>query len=181
MNVALAVDCLTSEGPGRRFGLWTQGCPHRCPGCGNRQWWSLLGGVVVPAGEIVLAVAAARAVWGLEGITVSGGEPFLQSDLVHVLRGCQALGLSVIVFTGYFREELGELSQIDVLIDGPYKRERPEQDRNLVGSTNQRFHYLTDRYNAAIEISDPRVTPHDFEMPGQGQCLWRRYPSLERV
>lgn len=179
LNIALAVDCILSEGPGSRFALWLQGCTHRCPGCGNRAWWDRGGGVAVDPVEVAESILSAQRVWGLEGVTVSGGEPFLQQDaLLEVLRSCQLSGLSTIVFTGFIRDQLDGLDYVDVLVDGPFLQDRPEEDRNLVGSTNQRFHYLTDRYNSEIEISDPRVTSRDFDM--LGRCVWKQYPSLER-
>ena len=65
------------------------------------------------------------------------------------------MGLSVMVFTGYLREDLEArtdfattelLASTDILVDGPYVREQPDAERRWVGSTNQRIHFLTDRY-----------------------------------
>lgn len=94
-------------------------------------------------------------------LTFLGGEPFLQArGLAVVAEGVSRAGLSVITFTGYTVQELHELSPAgtqellawtDVLVDGPYEISCPDNSRNWVGSTNQKFHYLTDRYNASIE------------------------------
>jgi len=85
--------------------------------------------------------------------------------LAFVAQGAQSLGLSVMVFSGYTKNELDVLQlpgvdqlirYTDVLVDGPYEVNLPEQNRRWAGSTNQQFHYLTTRYDARIE-SDGEV------------------------
>jgi len=93
---------------------------------------------------------------GTEGLTLLGGEPFDQpEELAELTEIAQRAGLGVICFTGYSREDLvGRdsatdrlMHAIDLLVDGPYVSDLPEQKRSLVGSTNQRFIHLTDRYS----------------------------------
>jgi anaerobic ribonucleoside-triphosphate reductase activating protein len=106
----------------------------------------------------------------IEGVSVLGGEPFDQAKgLAPFMRGVQAMGLGVIVFTGFTREELAGsgdaavaevLAATDLLVDGRFEAARPEKLRMWVGSTNQRFHYLTPRYTAAIE-DGPEGRPAD--------------------
>jgi len=80
--------------------------------------------------------------------------------LAVVAQGAQSLGLSVMVFSGYTKNELNVmqlpgvdqlLRYTDVLVDGPYEASLPEISRRWAGSTNQQFHYLTARYDARIE------------------------------
>ena len=102
----------------------------------------------------------------LEGVTFLGGEPMLQAQgLTVVAQGAQSLGLSVMVFSGYTKNELDVLQlpgvdqlirYTDVLVDGPYEVNLPERNRRWAGSANQQFHYLTTRYDARIE-SDGEV------------------------
>ena len=145
-----------AEGPGRRFAVWVQGCPIRCPGCCNPEMFPASGGTLVDVDEL-----AAR-IDGVEGLTLLGGEPFEQAGAAAALaRRVRDRGLSVVVFSGYVREELvarGDpdvdalLAVADVLVDGRYDREQPERGRRWIGSANQRVHFLTDRYG-----------PRDFE------------------
>ena len=69
----------------------------------------------------------------------------------------RAVGLTVMVFSGYTLDEARALpdpavadllAHTDILVDGPYDRDRPDTERRWIGSTNQRIHFLTDRYRA---------------------------------
>ena len=90
-----------------------------------------------------------------EGLTLLGGEPFDQAqEAAQLAKEAKKHGLSVLTFTGYRLEELRKkgpaerklLKRTDLLIDGPFEEEKKSFDRPLVGSSNQRFHFLTDRY-----------------------------------
>jgi anaerobic ribonucleoside-triphosphate reductase activating protein len=107
----------------------------------------------------------ARDRYGLEGVSFSGGEPFLQAAaLARLARGCRRLGLSVLAWSGFTLEELrgasapsgaaALLDELDVLIDGPFVRELSGEDC-LRGSSNQRVIQLTDRYGEA-DLRGPR-------------------------
>lgn len=140
-------------GPGNRAVIWTYGCPRNCPGCLAENFRN---------GESTETTAEEMAAWYLEqnaaGLTISGGEPMLQpgplAEIVRLIRKQQ--DTSVIVYTGYLYEELLEmadsnpdllafLSRIDLLIDGPYIRER-DRNQPYIGSDNQRLILLTDRF-----------------------------------
>lgn len=89
----------------------------------------------------------------VEGITVLGGEPFDQPlAIASLAREAAAAGLGVICFTGYTIESLRSrepsnlLRHVDLLVDGPFLADAPDTKRALVGSTNQRFIHLSDRY-----------------------------------
>jgi anaerobic ribonucleoside-triphosphate reductase activating protein len=146
-----------AEGPGARFAIWAQGCSIRCPGCCNPHLFESDGGEVLRVDELLAKVRAARD--RIEGVTLLGGEPFEQARaFASLARGVRALGLSVIAFSGFTREELAARSDarelidaLDVLVDGRYRASSAERQRRWVGSTNQRFHYLTDRYGPDIE------------------------------
>ena len=164
---------VTALGPGRRLGVWFQGCPIACPGCMSRDTWAPEGGIDVPdpwfAGAWATAVAG-----GATGLTVSGGEPSEQpSALLALLRAVRAAPTragsdpaDVLVYTGRERDEFaglvpGGLDLIDALITGPYRAAEPT---TLIwrGSANQRLHLLTDlgceRY-AGFAAHRPRRPP----------------------
>jgi len=157
MQVAQVVPCTEAEGPGKRFAVWFQGCPLRCPGCCNPEFLPFKGGETKTAAEMSEWIRRTRDESGVEGITLLGGEPTSHATAgVALSRAARELGLSVMVFSGYAIEELRErpepeiaelIALTDILVDGPYDRDRPDTARRWIGSTNQRIHFLTDRYS----------------------------------
>jgi anaerobic ribonucleoside-triphosphate reductase activating protein len=194
LQVAQFVPCTEAEGPGRRFALWFQGCPLRCPGCCNPEMLPFEGGERMSLAEVVRQVRQAAEADGVEGITLLGGEPLAHAAGAAALaREVRSLGLSVMVFTGYTLEEARALpdpaveellAQTDILVDGPYVRELPETERRWIGSANQRVHFLTDRYRAddpcwrrpntlEVRLRGGEVTVNGFPAAGAAG-LWKR-------
>ncbi len=169
-----------ANGPGVRAVLWVQGCGRRCPGCFNPEFQPREGGRLVPVAQVVAwietaagsrpgvpvpglpdgAVLAPRAYSGaIEGVTFSGGEPFDQAVAVAaVARAAQAMGLGVLVFTGYpwceLRQGTGAgwadlLAATDLLVAGPYEQDRPGT-HPLLASANQELVHLTERCRTAV-------------------------------
>lgn len=140
-------------GPGLRCLIHTQGCNLGCPGCFNPETHAPDGGELRPVPELVQSILAAADRFGVEGITVSGGEPLQQAQaLAELLAAVQVAGLSVVLYSGYTRAEIeamphGQrvLRAADVLIDGRYRADSPCHD-GYRGSANQRLHFLSDRY-----------------------------------
>jgi anaerobic ribonucleoside-triphosphate reductase activating protein len=156
MQIAQVVPCTEAEGPGRRFAIWFQGCPLRCPGCCNPEFLPFQGGQTRTLDEITAWIIRAHEENDIEGITLLGGEPFAHAAGAALAAICRRLGLSTMVFTGYTIEDLKNrpepeiaelLALTDILVDGPYDREKPDSDRRWIGSTNQRIHFLTERYS----------------------------------
>lgn len=161
LRVATIVDDTEAEGPGRRWALWVQGCPIRCPGCCNPEMFADDRGAAMTLPELEARLDRAAAA-GVEGISLLGGEPFAQAEgAAAVARAAKARGLTVMVYSGYTLAELQEqartrpgitdlLAQVDLLVDGRYERDLPEPPpplgRRWLGSTNQVMHYLTDAY-----------------------------------
>lgn len=143
----------TAEGPGLRTAVWFQGCSIQCKGCINPHLFNPRGGTRTPIAELVEQAVAA----GVEGLTLIGGEPFDQPVGGAALASmAQERGLGVIAFSGYEYESVLDrdddtkafLAATDLLVDGPYQARNPETHRALVGSSNQRFIHLTERYKA---------------------------------
>lgn len=133
------------DGPGLRFTVFTQGCPHRCPGCHNPSTHDPLGGKTADTGELI---ARMRDNPLLSGLTLSGGEPFSQPEACLALaEGARELGLNVWVYSGYTYEALLErgeaaralLAACDVLVDGPFIQAQRSLDLTFRGSGNQRL------------------------------------------
>lgn len=147
-----------ANGPGRRAVVWVQGCDLGCPGCFNPSTHTAAAGAVVEPVAMAQSVAAAISEQHLDGVTISGGEPFQQ--LEGTLAFLQALRTAspdtgVIVFSGYTLVELHRrpgasdaLALIDLLIAGRYAATRPH-GQALLGSANQHHHHLTPRYQTA--------------------------------
>lgn len=142
-----------AEGPGTRFAVWAQGCSIRCSGCFNPHLWTAGGGHDVAATDLASRAIAA----GVEGVTLLGGEPFDQATgFAEFARLVRTAGLSVMTFTGHELEALRNdnaprgvealLAETDLLVDGQYRADEPDNVRPWVGSRNQRFHFLSDRY-----------------------------------
>ncbi len=165
LNIHSIIPSSTVNGPGERMVVFFQGCKKGCPGCFNPATHSQAEKELLTWQDIFKNISLA----GIEGITVSGGEPFLQPDgLALLLKMSKELyNLSTLVYTGFDYEELRAreemntiLSFIDVLVDGGYEASRKETTTLARGSTNQSFHFLTDRYDM-----------DDFIMPGKVEII----------
>ncbi|HVQ31749.1 MAG TPA: 4Fe-4S single cluster domain-containing protein [Vicinamibacteria bacterium] len=188
VRVGARVPVTRAEGPGARFALWLQGCSLRCAGCCNPRLFEAEGGTRVSVADLLIEVAAVRA--QVEGVTLLGGEPFEQAEaLAPFASGVRALGLSVLTFSGYRREELHSrrdagvralLAATDVLVDGRYEATRPETSRLWAGSTNQRFHYLTSRYSAEIETprGDDALRTVEVRLGSDGTVAVNGWPAI---
>src|SRR5437868_698137 len=102
LSVAQVVPCTEAEGPGKRFALWFQGCPLRCPGCCNPEMLPFAGGTSRHLVDLLDQIRHARDELGIEGISLLGGEPLAHAPLAAALaRGARKLKLSVMIYTGY--------------------------------------------------------------------------------
>lgn len=144
-----------ANGPGLRAVLWVQGCTLNCPGCFNPLTHPQNGGQWAFVEDLVAQICAVGD--SIEGVTISGGEPFQQADaILALLQGLRAAtNLSVVVFTGFTWEEVQRLPQasallacIDILIAGRYDANQ-RLAHSLLGSANKTAHFLSQRYTAA--------------------------------
>ncbi len=136
------------DGPGIRFALFVQGCPRSCPGCQNPDSQDPQGGVYMTIPEILEYLDALPSI---DGVTFSGGEPFMQpSPMAELGRKIKERGYHLITYTGYTFEELLKESEsctpihellrvTDVLVDGPYRQEEQQIGLDYKGSKNQRL------------------------------------------
>lgn len=178
---------VTTLGPGRRAGIWTQGCTLHCPGCLSRDTWPADPGTAIPVHAVLGWLASLPG--PVEGVTISGGEPFQQPEAVaELLRGVHAWRgdrrLDILVYSGYVYSRLSRTPQAreilelcDAVVTGPYvdrlnpaaPRGRNTQEGSLLwrGSANQRIVPLTvlgrERYptsdgaDASQQDGGPRV------------------------
>ena len=136
MRIAGIVNDSIVDGPGLRLAIFAQGCPHHCPGCHNPESHDFAGGSDMDTEKIIARMDANPL---LDGITLTGGEPFEQADAAH------ARGLTVWAYSGYTFEQLCAvpekrrlLEACDVLVDGPFLLAERSLDLRFRGSKNQR-------------------------------------------
>lgn len=135
------------DGPGIRFTVFTQGCPHKCRGCHNPGTHDPEGGEWIDTEDLLKKIQVNPL---LDGVTFSGGEPFCQAEaLAELGRQIKALGLNIVTYTGYTFERLyeereknnfGKLLEVtDFLVDGPFILEEKDWEIKFRGSRNQRY------------------------------------------
>ena len=152
MQVGKLLYPVTTLGPGTRLGIWTTGCRRQCPGCANPELQETDPSKDCPVSQLLESVRSLE----FDGVTVSGGEPFLQAaELRELVSAVRRMGIDdILVFTGYTLKELRSmndedvnyvLSNIAVLVDGPFVESEYVEDP-LRGSANQNVIVLNPRY-----------------------------------
>ncbi|MCH5349348.1 MAG: anaerobic ribonucleoside-triphosphate reductase activating protein [Oscillospiraceae bacterium] len=148
LKIAGTVNDSIVDGPGIRFTIFTQGCPHRCEGCHNPQTHDFDGGEEVSLESLLEDVRSNPL---LDGVTYSGGEPFCQARELYTLGiELKKSGLNIVTYTGYLFEDLLEqaseenfyrelLSVTDYLVDGPFQLDKRDILLKFKGSSNQRI------------------------------------------
>ena len=148
MRIAGLVQDSIVDGPGFRFTVFTQGCPHNCEGCHNPDTHDPDGGREMTVKQVIDAMLSNPMT---DGLTLSGGDPFVQAaDCAEIAKAAHANGLNVWTYTGWTYEELLSLSEqdegikallneTDVLVDGPFILSQKSYDVPWRGSKNQRL------------------------------------------
>ena len=147
LRIAGTVNDSIVDGPGIRFTIFVQGCPHNCKGCHNPQTHDFNGGTIISTDDLLDKIKGNPL---LDGVTFSGGEPFCQAQALASLgQEIKKLGLNIVTYTGYTFEKLFEsrdqnnwdelLKVTDILIDGPFILEQKDWEIKFRGSSNQRY------------------------------------------
>lgn len=182
LDIYKIIENTAVEGPGNRFCIWTQGCRKHCSGCWAKDTWNFGCGIKYEVEDLLSLIQKQGT--NIEGVTFLGGEPFEQAEELSLLAECiKKQNLSVVCFTGYTIEELTSknnrfinklLSNIDILIDGGFEEEKFDLSRPWVGSSNQRYIFLTDIYDNTIlssyknKIEARIMTDGRLEINGMG-------------
>lgn len=136
------------DGPGLRFTVFCQGCPHHCEGCHNMATHDFSGGYDCEISRILEAIDENPL---LDGVTFSGGEPMCQPEAFYNLAvQVKERGLNIVTYTGFTYEELitmGEsnigvkklMDLTDILVDGRFVLEERDLTLPFRGSANQRL------------------------------------------
>lgn len=137
MRIAGTLPCSFVNGDGARYVVFVQGCHHYCRGCQNPETWDPNGGREVPVSDIAADYRKHRL---LDGITLSGGDPFYQQEACLELLN-ELPGVNVWIYTGFEYEDIADTElarRADVLVVGPY-REDLRCEGKPYGSSNQRI------------------------------------------
>ena len=145
LRIAGIVNDSIVDGPGLRYTIFTQGCPHHCEGCHNPQTHPFKGGKKVRQKKICKEIQKNPLLYG---VTFSGGDPMSQAkELLPIAKFVKEQGLELACYTGYVYEQLvgGSvpyakelLSYIDILIDGKFVLSQKSLNLKFKGSANQR-------------------------------------------
>ncbi len=135
-------------GPGERLGIWVTGCSFHCPGCMSPELQDPAAGREISCEELI--AAAKKAPGPIDGVTISGGEPFDQPEQLHLVVDelCRQITTDIIIYSGYTLAQLrarncpdtdAVLNSIALLIDGRYMEDL-DDGIGLRGSSNQHLH-----------------------------------------
>ncbi len=172
-------------GPGDRAVIWFHGCSKNCPGCIAREMNNSTEETSLSPEELYTWL---KGIEGIEGVTLSGGEPFEQNpeDLAVFLKMIKESpqNLSVIIFTGKYLEDIKcdeklapLLSYVDIIVDGPYD-ESLNDGTGLRGSNNQNIHFLTERYgNIKKELMRSSMRKLELELTADGELEMSGIPE----
>lgn len=164
MNIARILYPVETLGPGKRVAIWVCGCPIRCEGCANPELWEFDENKNIKISVLLDLIEKIVSENPVDGFTITGGEPFYQSeDLRALLAALSKWSEDILVFTGYYYEQIAKeesLDHIAVLVDGPYIKER-NRGLTLRGSDNQTVRILDrryeDTYNNYLKVEKSRV------------------------
>ncbi len=134
------------DGEGVRYVVFFQGCPHNCYNCHNPDTHDETAGESIDVNDLIADILSTKYI---DGITLSGGEPFMQAaQALEIAKAAKDAGLNVWIYTGWRFEELVEmysgsdaddfLENIDVIVDGRYVDKQRDESLMWKGSANQR-------------------------------------------
>ena len=166
IRIAGIVEESIVDGPGIRFVIFTQGCPHGCKGCHNPQTHDFNSGKDVNIDEIVNKIKEDPL---LKGVTLSGGEPFMQAGkLAKLIDQLSDTKLDIITYTGFKYEEIIKnandenkfyklLDRTDILIDGKFEEDKKDENLMYRGSSNQRA------IDVELSRKSGKIIEHEFK------------------
>ena len=162
LRIHLVETSSRANGPGLRAVVWVKGCSLGCPGCFNLETHPTAGATWIPVGQLAEEIIH---IPGIEGISVSGGEPFQQAPALAAFLGAikEKSQLSVLVFSGFTWDEIVRiprsaeiLAHIDILLAGRYQAEN-RLARGLLGSSNKKVYFLTPKYSVGDLVIIPEA------------------------
>lgn len=143
-------------GPGKRIGIWFDGCRHFCKGCSNPELWEFQEQYKVSMENVIKLIRSISDKYTVDGFTITGGDPFEQAEDLEILLGyITEISTDIIVYSGYKYDLLNKkyplaMKKIAVLIDGEYIEEKND-NCFMRGSSNQNIVILASEYKKKYE------------------------------
>lgn len=171
LNISHVETCNYVNGPGKRFVIWVQGCKFHCKGCGNPDTWDFKKGNLISIDTLYNMILADKS---LDGITLSGGEPFLQAQELYILakKIKETTTLTIQVFSGYEWNEFENETQrqllkyIDILIYGRFDSSKKDNNQKIWFNPNATKIWNFNNSDAEIDIDiDGNIFVSGFPKP----------------
>lgn len=163
MYVARVLYPVEVLGPGKRVGIWFDGCPRRCNGCSNPELWDFMERYKTTPETIYKLINELSKQHEIDGFTLTGGDPIFQAeDMQKLIYLIKKISNDIIVYTGYKKEEIEPqyLKDVTLLIDGEYIEELNDNSF-LKGSSNQRTYILDEnkqqKYESYLEGGENQI------------------------
>ena len=132
------------DGEGIRTVIWTQGCPHHCPGCHNASTWDFNEGALIDVKDVIEEL---KTIKNQDGITLSGGDPVCQSDACYeISKAAHEMGLNVWCYTGYTYEMMLTNPKMRRLLDIYFRGSRNQRIIDVPKSLKEEKVVLVDKY-----------------------------------
>ena len=171
------------NGPGKRFTIWFQGCTFNCDGCFNKELQQKKGGINYKISDIADLILNTK---DIEGVTYTGGEPFLQSkELVILSKILKDRSLTILSYTGFTLKQILKsndenkivlLNLLDILIDGKFIKNLPS-NKPWIGSSNQRIYFLSDCYKHLQNKLNQKQENIEIQINKKGKIIITGFPK----
>jgi anaerobic ribonucleoside-triphosphate reductase activating protein len=183
-NINCYIPVSEVNGPGKRFVIWFQGCVHGCENCFNKDLQEQRTEKLYSLDELVKLILDTK---DIEGVTFTGGEPFLQyKELLELSQVLKSHSLSIVSYTGFTLEELKKrndeninnlLGLIDILIDSKYI-DNLKTSEKWIGSSNQNIHFLSERYKSLEGRVDFNTNEIEYIIDKNGLIMLTGLPDF---
>lgn len=173
------------HGPGIRYVIWVQGCSIHCEGCANTELWPHEGGVIWPVEDLAASILDTT---GIDGLTITGGEPLDQVDAVReLIDTVKRRGISVVLYTGHERQQIANdprkeavFSACDMAIVGPFDVRKKSHYLRWRGSSNQQFFFNNPAFETQVKSLPDDVNEIEIHIQADGSMIIAGYPEKEK-
>jgi anaerobic ribonucleoside-triphosphate reductase activating protein len=182
LNIGLTASHSKIHGPGTRFVIWVQGCSIHCPGCANTDLWEFNQGKLRTISDLMQEI---QSIEGIEGITITGGEPLDQAKAVgKLISRCKATGLTAVLYSGYEPDEIAEdpekqnaMDLADIVILGRFQKENQSSFLRWRGSSNKEFIFHNEEYKHQLDQLGNNINEVEIHIYEDGSIIIAGYPD----
>ncbi|MEX2681255.1 MAG: 4Fe-4S single cluster domain-containing protein [Candidatus Sigynarchaeota archaeon] len=183
LDVAIIATHSKIHGPGTRFVIWLQGCSRLCKGCANTDLWPFDKGKKYTVRDLFEKITGTK---GIEGVTITGGEPLDQVDpVLHLMRLLKTSGMTIVLYSGYELPEINAdvlkreaLEIADIAIIGRYQEENRSTHLRWRGSSNKQFIFHNEAYKKIFENLED-INEVEIHIDDDGKIIITGYPDKD--